>query len=90
MNYENLSLENMPKLVGEMHQDLKELKEALKQPKREKAEQYLTRKEVMEKLKISSYTTIIKLERQNVLKPVRVGKKYLYKQSEVSKIENFL
>jgi len=90
MDNENISFENMPKVIGEMHQDIKELKEALKQPQQEKAEQYLTRKEVMEKLKISSFTTVIKLEKQNVLKPVRVGKKYLYKQSEVENIGSFL
>jgi len=85
-NNETISFNDVPKVVGEILNKVEKLEKAQNQPQQEKREEFLTRKEVMEKLKISSFTTVIRLEKEGTLKPIRVGKRYLYKLSDLEKL----
>lgn len=81
-----ITFNDVPDVLAEIKQELEEIKAAQNQPQQEKEEQYLTRNELKSKLKIGSTNTIVRLEKENVLNPVRVGRKLLYKQSEIDKI----
>jgi hypothetical protein len=84
MDSKKINLEDLPAIVSEMDEKLNKILEAQQMP--EDTSEYLTRNEVMQRLKLGSYNTIMKLERQKVLNPVRVGRKLLYKKSEVDNI----
>ena len=85
-NSEKMHIEDMPAIMAEMKKDLEELKSMLNQPHEPKEEEYFTRQQVKEKWKIGSDNTIIRLERENILNPVRIGRKLLYRKSEIEKI----
>ena len=89
MDDKKITHDNMPEVMGEMYKDLKELKKALNQPQK-KEETFKDRREAMEKLKIKSYTTIIRLEREGIINPIKVGGKFLYRDSELENIKDFL
>jgi len=89
MAKKEFTMNDVPEVMGEILNKVEKLEKAQTQPQQE-SEEYLTRKEVMDVLKISSYTTVIRLEREGILKPIKMRRKYLYKKSEVSKIEDFL
>jgi len=84
MKKKKINLEDLPAIVSEMDEKLNKILEAQQTP--EYNTEYLTRNEVMERLKIGSYNTIMNLERRKVLNPVRVGRKLLYRKSEVDNI----
>jgi hypothetical protein len=84
MDKRKIRLEDLPAIVSEMDEKLNKILEA--QEIQEDNTEYLTRSEVMQRLKLGSYNTIMKLERQKVLNPVRLGRKLLYKKSEVDNI----
>jgi len=84
MDKTKIRLEDLPAIVSEMDEKLNKILEAQKNP--EDNTEYLTRNEVMQRLKLGSYNTIMKLERKKILNPVRVGRKLLYKKSEVDNI----
>lgn len=46
-------------------------------------DEYIDRSELMQVTGISSFTTVIKYEKMKIFKPHRVGKKILYRRSEV-------
>ena len=84
MDKTKIRLEDLPAIVSEMDEKLNKILEAQQMP--EDTSEYLTRNEVMQRLKIGSYNTIMNLERRKILNPVRVGRKLLYKKSEVDNI----
>ena len=84
MDRTKIRLEDLPAIVSEMDEKLNKILEAQQAP--EDNTEYLTRNEVMQRLKIGSYNTIMNLERRKILNPVRVGRKLLYKKSEVDNI----
>ena len=86
MDSTNIKIEDLPRIVSEMDKKLNRLLES--QHNANSGEEYLTRKEVMERLKIGSYNTIINLEKDQVLNPIPVGRKKLYKKSEVDNLGN--
>jgi hypothetical protein len=81
-----ITFNDVPDVLAEIKQELEEIKRAQSRPAEFKEEQYLTRNELKSKLKIGSTNTVVRLEKEGVLNPVRVGRKLLYKQSEIDKI----
>jgi len=84
MKKEKFKLEDLPNIVSEMDEKINKILEAQQTP--EDSTEYLTRNEVMQRLKIGSYNTIMNLEKRNILNPVRIGRKLLYKKTEVDNI----
>lgn len=84
MEKKKIRLEDLPAIVGEMHEKINKILEYQQNP--EDSTEFLTRSEVMQRLKVGSYNTIMNLERTQVLNPVRVGRKLLYRKSEVDNI----
>jgi CHASE3 domain sensor protein len=86
MDSTKVRLEDLPEIVDKMDRKLNKILEAQKNKK--DTTEYLTRNEVMQRLKIGSYNTVIKLERRKILNPIRIGRKLLYKKTEVDNIEH--
>jgi len=50
-------------------------------------DEYLTRKEVMRLLKISESTSF-RWQKKGILKPIKIGKKVLFKRADIEKLLN--
>lgn len=83
MKRETHSFDLMPERINEIEKKIDQLLEQKNPPA---SLEYLTRKEVMEILKIGSFSTIMELERNNVLKPISIGRKYLYRKDDIANI----
>ena len=78
----NLSTDELKEaILSELKPQLESLRQELRQ---QEPEEYLTRKELAEKLKIT-LPTITDWSKKGILKPYRLGKLVRFKKSEVEK-----
>lgn len=84
MRNKKITLEDLPSVVSEINEKINKILEYQGMP--DSFTEFLTRDEVMQRLKIGSYNTIMNLEKNKVLNPIRVGRKFLYRKSEVDNI----
>lgn len=78
-----LSFEQIPDKMAEVIENQERIISMLSESPANQKAQYITRKEVKRLLNVSSDVTIIEMEKKGQLKPYRIGRRVLYKISEV-------
>ena len=85
METNKISYDNLPAAVAELHRKMDQILAEKSEPKKAETK-YYTRIQLKEKLSIGSDNTVIRLEKEGVLKPIRIGRKLLYSSENIENI----
>ena len=86
MEKKKLSLESLPEAVSELLDKQERILSMLEASPSNRMENFVNRQEVKKMLNISSYTTVIEMEKRGQLQPYRIGRRVLYKVGDIEGI----